>query len=238
MATNQRDLREEIVRRMALSPSSPALREQAADELMRRLRRQACSLPPQTRFKDYYPTGRAVPAFRREAHPIELLIVRAISRTSGAAQFGVTPQGKVFTTDTYGWSYHSGRREDVTGLSHLLDDAAELYLDWKIRERDGGRFYERDGRFFYADDGNVFLEAKLDFDYPQRIEDQPGYTEEELPVEVLITAKHFKDQPGSMEAKEEPDEALVTANSKSLATCHIGVAVGQRLSATNDRGMG
>jgi hypothetical protein len=151
---------------------------------MRRLRRQGCSLPPQTRFKDYDPTGRAVPVFKREAHPIELLIVRAISTTSGAAQFGVTPHGKVFTTDTYGWSYHSGRREDVTGVSHLLDNAAELYLDWKIRERDGGRSYERDGRFFYADDGNVFLEAKVDDGYPVRLEDYPGYEKQSV---VLTT---------------------------------------------------
>ena len=194
MATNRRGVREEIVRRMARTPWSPAFRGRAADELLRRIRRQKCSLPTQTCFKDYYPTGRAVPVFKREAHPIELLIVRAISRTRGAAQFGVTPQGRVFTTDTYGSSYHSGRREDVTGLSHLLDDAAELYLDWKIRERDGGRFYERDGRFFYADDGKVFLEAKLDVDYPVRLEDQPRYTED----------------------KQEPEEVPITANSTSL----------------------
>jgi hypothetical protein len=63
--------------------------------------------------------------------PIELLIVRAISMTMtstpGAAQFGVCPDGSVFTTDAIGWSLFSGRRVDVTGLSPLLDEAADIF---------------------------------------------------------------------------------------------------------------
>lgn len=169
------DTREEILRRVEYSSPSPGVSELAADELMRRLHRRKCDLPPRTRFKNYNPTGRADTVFKREVHPAELLIVRAIARTYGAAQFGVTPNGEVFTTDTYGWSLPSGRREYVGGLSHLLDDAAELYMDWKIRERDGGRFYERGGRFFYADDGNVFLEAETDRSHPIRLERYPGY---------------------------------------------------------------
>ena len=97
-----------------------------------------------------------------------MLIVMSIARTSGAAQFGFSPNGEVFTADTDGWSLPSGRRNDVTGLSPLLDEAAALFNEWR-RDGRGGRFYARDGVFFDAQDGAVFLrvlelEDACDFD--------------------------------------------------------------------------
>jgi hypothetical protein len=64
-----------------------------------------------------------------------------MTSTPGAAQFGVCPDGSVFTTDAIGWSLFSGRRVDVTGLSPLLDEAADIFNH--RRRGIGGRFYER-----------------------------------------------------------------------------------------------
>ncbi len=51
----------------------------------------------------------------------------AATSTPGAAQFGVSPDGSVFTTDVNGHSLFSGRRIDVTGLSPLLDEVADIF---------------------------------------------------------------------------------------------------------------
>ncbi len=146
-------------RRMAKQHASPALRERAAMELTVRLAHwYGDFLPQQGRLKDKRPITRDSPAIIR-ADPAELLIVRAIAMTSipGAAQFGVSTDGSVFTTDALGWSLHSGRRYDVTGLSPLLDEAADIY---NVRRGGiGGRFYERDGSFFMADGRTTFLEV-------------------------------------------------------------------------------
>jgi hypothetical protein len=90
-----------------------------------------------------------------QAHPIDMMILRALSRTWGAAQFGCSPNGDVFTADTDGYSLYSGRRDDVTGISPLLDEAADIFNS--LRRGRGGRFYERDGCFFDADDRTTFL---------------------------------------------------------------------------------
>jgi hypothetical protein len=138
---------------------SAALRERAAAALIIRLAHwHGDFLPRPGRFKNKIPKGFASPTTVR-ADPIELLIVRAIAMTSapGAAQFGVSPDGSVFTTDVNGHSLFSGRRVDVTGLSPLLDEAADIFNH--RRGGIGGRFYERDGNFFKADGKKVFLEV-------------------------------------------------------------------------------
>jgi hypothetical protein len=164
-------IRHEIQMRVADHTSDAHLIMSVAKELSSRLERCGKQLPPRTRSRDYkhpHSSLRAPVVFTREAHPVELLIVMAIARTSGAAQFGFSPAGLVFTADTDGWSLPSGRRNDVTGLSPLLDEAAALFNEWR-RDGRGGRFYARDGVFFDAQDGTVFLrvnerEDACDFD--------------------------------------------------------------------------
>jgi hypothetical protein len=164
-------VRSEIRHRMAEDSDLDARELTAvAAELQRRLKRTGLALPPRTRSRhDKRPRTRAIPVIRRDSSEAELLIVRAISRTAGAAQFGCAPDGSVFTADTDGWSMPSGRRDDVTGLSTLLDDAAGIFNDWK-RNGIGGRFYERNGAFFDADDGAVFLEVVVREDVGLRSE--------------------------------------------------------------------
>jgi hypothetical protein len=138
---------------------SPALRERAAAALTIRLVHwHGDFLPRPGRFKNKIPKGFASLTTVR-ADPIELLIVRAIAMTStpGAAQFGVSPDGSVFTTDVNGHSLFRGRRIDVTGLSPLLDEAADIFNH--RRGGIGGRFYERDGNFFKADGKKVFVQV-------------------------------------------------------------------------------
>lgn len=152
---------DEVLDRISHLTDDPQLSRMAAKELTRRLNRMRLPLPPRTRSRrDKWPTGRAIPVLRREAHPVEILVVRALSRTWGAAQFGCSPDGSVFTADTDGWSLPSGHRNNVTGLTNLLDEAAEILNEWRRDDR-GGRFYERDGAFFDAEDGAIFLEIDV-----------------------------------------------------------------------------
>lgn len=155
-------MREEILNRMSQDPDArPELLPVAAKELQRRLKRTGLALPPRTRSRtDKWPKTRAIPVLRREASPVEMMIVRAIARTWGAAQFGCSPSGAVFTADTDGYSMLSGRRNEVTSLSPLLVEVAEIFNEWR-RDGVGGRFYERDGCFFDADDGAIFLEVEM-----------------------------------------------------------------------------
>lgn len=170
------DLRTEIVRRMRSDYRAQEVRLQVLDdkqlkkavalaavELERRLSRRGLTLPRRTRCrKDKWPLSRAVSVTKFEAHPREMMIVRAVARTWGAAQFGCSPDGSVFTADTDGYSWpDQGRRNTVTGLSTLLDDVATVFNSGSRRDGAGGRFYERNGGFFDADDGAVFLEVKI-----------------------------------------------------------------------------
>lgn len=152
-------LRNEVRERMAVvCRDNPQWHEKAAPELERRLRRTGLSLPPRTRSRrDKWPIDPGPLVRTREAHPIDMMIVRALSRTWGAAQFGCSPNGDVFTADTDGYSLYSGRRDDVTGISPLLDEAADIFNS--LRKGRGGRFYERDGCFFDADNGAIFLKV-------------------------------------------------------------------------------
>ena len=132
------------------------LQSRAAFELKRRLQHwHGDYLPRPSRFKNKHGIDRGthlvVPA-----DPIELVIVRAVSMTIGAAQFGVSPDGSIFTAHGDGWTIR-GPRVDVTRLSWLLDEAADILQD--IRRGRGGRFYERNGKFFLADGRTVILEV-------------------------------------------------------------------------------
>lgn len=73
----------------------PELQLRAASELRRRLSGwHGDYLPRHTRFKNRTPIDRGdhliVPA-----DPVELIIVRAVAMTKGAAQFGVSPNGAI-----------------------------------------------------------------------------------------------------------------------------------------------
>lgn len=132
------------------------LQSRAAFELKRRLQNwNGDYLPRPSRFKNKHGIDRGshliVPA-----DPIELVIVRAVSMTTGAAQFGVSPDGSIFTARGDGWTIR-GPRVDVTRLSWLLDEAADTLQ--QIRRGRGGRFYERNGKFFLADGRTVILEV-------------------------------------------------------------------------------
>lgn len=158
-------MRDDVRERMTIiCRERPELMPLAARELERRLKRTGLALPPRTRSRrDKWPRSRAVPVLKREASLVEMMIVRAVARTWGAAQFGCSPNGSVFTADTDGWSLNSGRRDEVARLSPLLVEVADVFNQWK-RNGKGGRFYERDGCFFDADDGAVFLAIKLTSD--------------------------------------------------------------------------
>lgn len=135
----------------------------AAAELEYRLSDQGLVLPPRTRSRMYKrPATRAPAVIKIEANPREMMIVRAVSRTYGAAQFGCSPDGSVFTADTDGYSYPGGdRRDSVTGLSPVLEEVADIFNSRWRRDGIGGRFYERNGSFFDADDRAVFVEVKI-----------------------------------------------------------------------------
>lgn len=161
--------RDEIRERMAETWPNPARCSAAAKELDYRLKRTGCSLPPRTRSRaDKWPRGRADSVLKRETNRTEILIVRALARTSSAAQFLCTPRGDVYTADTDGWALPTGRRDNLTGLSALLDEVARVF-NHQQRDGYGGRFYERDGCFFDADDGSIFFEIGItqhNGDYP------------------------------------------------------------------------
>ena len=123
------------------------LQSRAAVELQRRLQQwHGDYLPRPSRFKNKHGIDRGahlvVPA-----DPVELVIVRAVAMTHGAAQFGVSPNGAIFTAEGDGWTIR-GPRVDVTRVSWLLDEAADILQD--VRRGKGGRFYERNGRFLLA----------------------------------------------------------------------------------------
>lgn len=135
----------------------------AAAELQHRLSQRGLILPQRTRSRTYKePVTRATSVIKVEANPREMMIIRAVARTWGAAQFGCSPDGSVFTADTDGYSWpDQGRRNDVNGLSTLLDGVAQVFNSVSRRDGTGGRFYERNGSFFDADDGAVFLEVRI-----------------------------------------------------------------------------
>jgi hypothetical protein len=132
------------------------LQSRAAFELKRRLQHwNGDYLPRPSRFKNKHGIDRGTHLVVR-ADPVELVIVRAVAMTRGAAQFGVSPNGAIFAAEGYGYTIR-GPRVDVTRLSWLLDEAADILQE--IRGGAGGRFYERNGRFFLAEDRTTILEV-------------------------------------------------------------------------------
>ncbi|MCG5434541.1 hypothetical protein LV457_19915 [Mycobacterium sp. MYCO198283] len=148
--------------RIASLTGDPKLQKAATKELVKRLKAANCELPAQIRPReDKWPTGRFSAVIRRESHPVELLVVMALSRTSYVGQFGASPNGSVFTADTDGRSlFQAHRRSELTGLSPLLDTAAAIFNEWK-RDGQGGRFYVRGHSFFDAIDGRIFFEVEI-----------------------------------------------------------------------------
>jgi hypothetical protein len=155
MAQQLEDCRSEILRHIDSQSATADLRQRAKAELIIRLRGwygDFVPLPSQFK-KSKFPIAQADP-IPVPADPIELLIVRAVSMTFPAAQFGVSPNGEVFTAYGNGWTMN-GPRFYVTRLSWLLDEAADVFNH--RRGGRGGRFYERDGSFFMADGKATFL---------------------------------------------------------------------------------
>ncbi len=119
---------------------------------------------PSQYLKSKFPTVE-FSAVRVFADPTELMIIRALSMTYPAAQFGVSPGGDVFTARGDGWTIR-GPRIYVARLSWLLDEAADLFNH--LRGNRGGRFFERDGKFFTADGKATFMhvvptEGEIDY---------------------------------------------------------------------------
>lgn len=129
------------------------LRERAAGTLTARLRNwHGDFMPLPSRFaKHRRPTADSAPV-TIPTDPTELLIVRAISMTTPAAQFGVSPNGEVFTAYRNGWTIND--RIYVTRLSWLLDEVGDLFNHRRAYR--GGRFYLLDGTFFMADGKATF----------------------------------------------------------------------------------
>jgi hypothetical protein len=82
---------------------------------------------------------------------VEQLIMRVLSLTSPARQYGVSKNMLVFTTSANGWS-RDAERVWLAGLSPLIDDVGQFYAEWRRAEDGhlGGRFFERDGIVFDA----------------------------------------------------------------------------------------
>ena len=98
---------------------------------------------PLTRFAEKKPWR--LPA-TLTADPVELLIAQAISE-SYPPTFGVMADGAVLTTDNGLWD-ESGHAVFVTGLSRVLDEAADVFRHHT--QGGGGRFFESGGGFYFA----------------------------------------------------------------------------------------
>lgn len=140
----------------AFGRQDPLLLARALEMLDYRLARWDGENAPalRRRFKNKVPEVVLAGALHVEADPAELLLVRAFALTTGAAQFGVTPQGAVFATDVDGYSRDPERRY-LSGLSPLLDDAGDIVI--YLKDGRGGRFFERDAGFFLADGRRTFM---------------------------------------------------------------------------------
>jgi hypothetical protein len=138
--------RQNILRRLKSQAVADAdVHTQAVTELARRLVTwHGLAEPAHTRDMD----PEKLPVVVR-AHPMEWLIVRAISASENPATFGVMSDGSVFTTDA------NGQAVFVSGLSALLDEATDVFRHLAIDT--AGRFFEHDRHFSLAD-GTVFLQ--------------------------------------------------------------------------------
>lgn len=108
------------------------------------------ALPPLSRFADVDPRTVALPV-RVTAHPLELLIVRALGAGKDIGEFDVSPAGVPYVVDP-----ENGQRVFLSGLSPLLDEATDIF---RCCYPDGGEFSEHNGHFI-TDDGTSFLIAE------------------------------------------------------------------------------
>lgn len=109
-----------MLRRLKAQPvPDAALHERAITEMERRLDTWwGGPLPPLSSYDESPPTKLPVVI---TAHPIELLIVRAISPAREPAAFGISSNGAPYVMDT-----EVGYQVFVTGLSPVLDQTSDI----------------------------------------------------------------------------------------------------------------
>lgn len=140
-----------LQRLQSMDVQDAALHQTAITELNHRVRSWwGGSLPPLSQFADVPKTQLSIPVKVR-TNKVELLIVRAISASAEPAEFGVTPEGAVFTIEPEG-----GYQVFATSLSDLLDDATDVLST--LTDGIGGQYFEHNGSFFMAD-GTEFMVA-------------------------------------------------------------------------------
>lgn len=144
------------------------------------------ALPPITRFADTPVQGRPVVL---AAHPAELWIVRAIS-PARPAMFRVEANGAVCTVDATG-RFHIF----VTGLSRLLDEAADICR----HVNGGGKFLlvERGRRFFIgldADDTPALVHVDVSNGHPRQ-EDRSSATPKSFWQQLVSFLPWVHDKP-------------------------------------------
>ncbi|WP_394194966.1 hypothetical protein [Microbacterium foliorum] len=138
--------RSEFLRRIETVSGTRYDRAEASRRLKGRLDAwEGAHLPSETgRSKHKVPLGATV-LVESEEDDAELMILRVIASTRGDAQFTVSPNGAVFSTMSNGWTINKGRI-CVSGLSPLLDDAADLLN--RIRNGSGGRMFFTEASIF------------------------------------------------------------------------------------------
>lgn len=171
------------------------LQSRAAFELKRRLQHwNGDYLPRPTRFKSKNFVSRGdhlvVPA-----DPVELVIVRAVAMTRGAGQFGVSPNGAIFTAEGDGWTI-GGPRVDVTRLSWLLDEAADMLHS--ITRGKGGRFYESGGYFIRAKDRSILMEV---------VDETEPATRADMAISTQVSRSWWQRTIDSIFGSDEPERA-------------------------------
>jgi len=74
----------------------------------------------------------------------EIIILHALAGTGQARQYGVTPRGEVFPSQSFGYLREDDGRLYVNGLSPLIDEIGARFT--RFRRHAGGRFYVEDRR--------------------------------------------------------------------------------------------
>ena len=148
--------RKQIMGRLGQLSDDREVCEAAAQRLESRLRFWSGSglATASTRFKNKVARG-ADAVCSVGADRAEVLIVRALSITTGECQFTVSMNGAVFASDSNGWTIDK-TRVYVSGLCPLIDDAADILR--QMRGPQGGRmFFDRGNSFLNARDRHPFL---------------------------------------------------------------------------------
>lgn len=154
-------VRERFVRNLNHVAATPEGRAEARERLTKRLAgwQGMQTASGKSRFKNKISRGAAADC-SVGADEAETIIVRALSLTRRSAQFTISPNGAVFATEQNGWTI-DGQRIYVSGLSPLIDDAADILQ--QMRDRSGGRMYFTDqNEFIRADSKLSFLRVLPD----------------------------------------------------------------------------